>query len=282
MASKAQRDRDHHAEGRRRPCAIRFTGRMAPENSTAGKHSIGRASVAWATLPTDRRGEQAEAEGGDRAQQQADADRGVRRRAGDSGRRSNRRSTPSMATTTSRRNGHEDRHLRRHVGAEPQADEALAAQDRALGADLQQAVGEPEEERGEDDPEPDHHHRARARVVDVERAGPEQDGEHGDDQRRRPDQDRQRQAVAHEDLERPLGEHSPLREPARPPVAGCTSRAIEPASGSASRRAGWSAVVGDARRDRPGGGRARGSSRPRTARAPRRRFRRSPPAHLAS
>ena len=33
--------------------AMRWTGRMAPENSTAGKHSIGRASVAWATFLTD-------------------------------------------------------------------------------------------------------------------------------------------------------------------------------------------------------------------------------------
>ena len=32
--------------------AMRFTGRMAPENNTAGKHNIGRASVAWATFPT--------------------------------------------------------------------------------------------------------------------------------------------------------------------------------------------------------------------------------------
>ena len=51
MASKAQRDGISDAEGGARP-AMRCTGRMAPENSTAGKHSIGRASVACATLPT--------------------------------------------------------------------------------------------------------------------------------------------------------------------------------------------------------------------------------------
>ena len=33
--------------------AMRWTGRMAPENSTAGKHNIGRARVAWATLLTE-------------------------------------------------------------------------------------------------------------------------------------------------------------------------------------------------------------------------------------
>ena len=52
MASKAQRD--GITTLRAAPAlAMRFTGRMAPENSTAGKHSIGRASVAWATLPTE-------------------------------------------------------------------------------------------------------------------------------------------------------------------------------------------------------------------------------------
>ena len=69
------------------------------------------------------------------------------------------------------------------VFAEPQADEALAAQDRSLGADLEQSVGEPEEEGGEDDPEADHHHRAWTRVLEVKRARPEKNGEHADDQR---------------------------------------------------------------------------------------------------
>ena len=51
MASKAQRD--GIITLRAAPAsAMRFTGRMAPENNTAGKHNIGRASVAWATLPT--------------------------------------------------------------------------------------------------------------------------------------------------------------------------------------------------------------------------------------
>ena len=78
MASKAQRD--GITTLRAAPAlAMRFTGRMAPENNTAGKHNIGRASVACATLPTSGGGEQAEAEGGDRAQQQADPHRGVRR-----------------------------------------------------------------------------------------------------------------------------------------------------------------------------------------------------------
>ncbi len=42
----------------------------------------------------------------------------------------------------------------------------------------------PEEEGGEDDPEADHHHRARARVFGVEGAGTEEDGEHADDEHR--------------------------------------------------------------------------------------------------
>jgi hypothetical protein len=45
MASKAQRDGIPTL--RTAPAlAMRFTGRMAPENNTAGKHNIGRASVA--------------------------------------------------------------------------------------------------------------------------------------------------------------------------------------------------------------------------------------------
>ena len=156
---------------------------MAPENSTAGKHNIGRASVACATFADRGGGEQAEAEGGDGAQQQADAHRGVRRQwtIGEA---------VQEAEHTEHRHDHEEEerhengHLRCHVRAEPQADEALAVHDRSLGADLQQAVGESEEERGKDDPEADHDHRARARVLHVERAGPEQDGEHADDQSR--------------------------------------------------------------------------------------------------
>ena len=45
MTSKAQREGITRL--RAAPaCAMRCTGRMAPENNTAGKHSIGRASVA--------------------------------------------------------------------------------------------------------------------------------------------------------------------------------------------------------------------------------------------
>ena len=51
MASKAQRDGITPLRAAPTP-AIRFTGRIAPENNTAGKHNIGSASVAWATLPT--------------------------------------------------------------------------------------------------------------------------------------------------------------------------------------------------------------------------------------
>ena len=63
-------------------------------------------------------------------------------------------------------------------------DRALTLEDRPLGADLEQPVGEPEEEGGEDDPEADHHHRARARMRGVERAGAEENGEHPDDEHR--------------------------------------------------------------------------------------------------
>ena len=51
IASKAQRD-GITTLSTAPALAIRCTGRMAPENSTAGKHSIGRASVAWADVDT--------------------------------------------------------------------------------------------------------------------------------------------------------------------------------------------------------------------------------------
>jgi hypothetical protein len=173
---------------------------MAPENSTAGKHSIGRASVALGTFSDCGGGEQAEAEGRDRAQGQAGPHRGVGRvRA--TGQAVQEPKDAQHPDDDEEEERHEDGHLRRHVGAESQADEVLAAQDCSLGADLQQAIGEPEEERGEDDPEADHHHRARARVLEIEGARLEEDGEHADDHCRRPDQDREGQAVAHERLQ---------------------------------------------------------------------------------
>ena len=128
-------------------------------------------------------GEQAEAKGRDGAQQQADRDRRVgRQRAFGQAVQQTKHAEHRHDDDEQERD--EDGHLRRHVRAEPQADEAFAPHDRALGADLEQAVSEPEEERGENDPEADHHHRARVRVVEIERTGPEQDGEHGDDERR--------------------------------------------------------------------------------------------------
>ena len=182
MASKAQRDGIITLSAAP-ALAMRCTGRIAPANNTAGKHNIGSASVACATFPTDGGREQAEAEGRDRAQQQADRHRGVGRQRA-SGQAVQQAKHAQHRHDHDEEERHEDGHLRRHVRAEPQADEAFAAHDRSLGADLEQAVGEPEEERGKDDPEADHHHRARARVLEVERAGPEEDGEHADDERR--------------------------------------------------------------------------------------------------
>ena len=84
--------------------AIRLTGRIAPENSTAGKHSIGKASVACATFLT-----LAEVSRPKPSAAIAHSSRPVPIEAYvDSGRlgsRSIRRSTPSIATTTSTRNG---------------------------------------------------------------------------------------------------------------------------------------------------------------------------------
>ena len=194
--------------------AITCTGRIAPENSTAGKHSIGRASVAWGTLPTVAEVSRPRPRAATEHSSQADARSRRTSRAGDWAGGPGAEARPA-SPDDQQQERHQDGHLRRHVGAEPQSDEVLAAQDRSLGADLQQAVGEPEEERGEDDPEADHHHRARARVLEVERARPEEDGEHADDHGRRADQDRERQAVAHERLQRPSGEDTPLGEPAR-------------------------------------------------------------------
>ncbi len=84
--------------------AMRWTGRIAPENSTAGKQSIGSASVAWATLPTaaDARSPSASAASAT-SNSVTPIDRYVE--SGRAGRRSRSRSTPSIATTTRARNG---------------------------------------------------------------------------------------------------------------------------------------------------------------------------------
>ena len=239
MASKA------HREGmttlRAAPAvAMRCTGRTAPPNSTAGKAQHRQRERRLGDVTDRGRGEQAEAEGSNRTQQQAHLDGGVRRQ------RAIGEAVQCAKDTQHRHDHHEeerdeDGHLRRHVRPDAQADEAFAVHDRALGADLQQAVGEAEEERGEDDPEPDHHHRARAGVPEVEGTGPEEHREHTDDQGRRREQDRERQRVADERLERPAGEDMPLREPAcdrslvHLSVGGDILRIAE----RASRQPGW-------------------------------------------
>src|SRR2546429_9217468 len=103
MASKAQRD--GIITLRAAPAlAMRCTGRIAPPNNTAGKHNIGSASVACATLPTT-------ADGSRPRPSAATAQRSrptvidayvARERLG---RRVNRRSTPNIATVTTSRNG---------------------------------------------------------------------------------------------------------------------------------------------------------------------------------
>ena len=77
---------------------------MAPENNTAGKHNIGRASVACATFPTAAevsrprpRAATAHSSSPNPIEAYVDSER--------PGRRSSRRSTASIATTTKRRNG---------------------------------------------------------------------------------------------------------------------------------------------------------------------------------
>src|SRR6476620_11697692 len=103
MASKAQRD--GIITLRAAPAlAMRCTGRIAPENNTAGKHNIGSASVAWATFFTDAEASRpspsaAIAHSSKLAVIEAYVDRGR------SGRRSRIRSTPSIETITVNRNG---------------------------------------------------------------------------------------------------------------------------------------------------------------------------------
>src|ERR1700710_1474751 len=103
MASKAQRDGITVLKAAP-ALAMRFTGRMAPENNTAGKHNIGRASVAWATLPTRAEGSRP------RPRAAVEHNRRVTPieayvDSGRVGRRSKIRSTPSMAVTTTSRKG---------------------------------------------------------------------------------------------------------------------------------------------------------------------------------
>ena len=171
----------------------------------------------------------------------------------------------------------EDRDLRRHVRADAQTDEAFAAHDRALRTDLQQPVGEPEEEGGKDDPEADHHHRARARVLEVEGTGPEENGEHPDDKCRRREQDRERQWIAYERLERPAREHVPLREPARNRalVHNDRARVLRRIPRHRNRCMSVALPVGEASVE------LRYGARPRSGRARRQRCRRNRPAHPA-
>jgi hypothetical protein len=77
---------------------------MAPENNTVGKHSIGSASVAWAAVETivDVRSPSPRAA---IAHSSSPVPIDAYVASGRSGRRSNRRSTASMAATTSSRNG---------------------------------------------------------------------------------------------------------------------------------------------------------------------------------
>ena len=60
MASKARARRDRLVLTAA-PTAMRFTGRMAPENGTTGKHNIGSASV-LSHVPAHGRREKSEAE----------------------------------------------------------------------------------------------------------------------------------------------------------------------------------------------------------------------------
>ena len=71
MASKAQRS-GMTALIARPTGAMAARGRIAPENSTAGKHSSGSASVACAGFVTAAEVKQAERERGDGVEQQRD------------------------------------------------------------------------------------------------------------------------------------------------------------------------------------------------------------------
>jgi hypothetical protein len=134
-------------------------------------------------VPNRGGSEQAQGKGRDGAQQQAGGHRGVGRQ-GAIGQAVQPTKHAQHRHDHDEEEWHEDCYLRGHVRAQPQTDEAFAAHDRALGANLEQAVGDAEKERGKDDPEADHHHRARVRVLEIECAGPEEDGEHAHDERR--------------------------------------------------------------------------------------------------
>src|SRR5215208_5597755 len=179
--------------------AITFTGRIAPEKRTAGKQSIGRASVACAGLLTaaEVRSPSVSAAAAVSVSEIPTVTYVVVRAAG---MRSSTRRTASISTTTKIRNG----------SSTALSDQMLTAHDRPLGDDLKEPIGQAEEERPEGDPEEDHRDRARVRVADVERAGSEEDREHRDDQRRGADQDRHGQAVAHHRLERSSRQHRKL------------------------------------------------------------------------
>ena len=98
---------------------------MAPENSTAGKHNIGSASVACATFPTAAevsrpRPSAATAHSSRPTLIDAYVDSGRLRQAVQQAEHAEHRHDHEQEER------HEDRHLRRDVRAEAQADEALA------------------------------------------------------------------------------------------------------------------------------------------------------------
>ena len=106
----------------------------------------------------------------------------------------------------------QDRDLGEHIGRGADAGEPLAAQHAELTADLQQPVGEAEEEAAERHPEQDHHGRGRTRMGRVERAGAEQHQEHEEHHDRGADEDREGERGPGEHVGVPPGEQQPLPE----------------------------------------------------------------------
>jgi hypothetical protein len=111
-------------------------------------------------------GEQAEAKRGDGAQQEAHRHRGVRRK-GAIGEAVQQTKNAEHRHDHDEEERHEDCHLRRHVRAQPQADETFAVHDRSLGAS---GASRNAEERGRRS-EADHHHELGSTEVEGSRAG---------------------------------------------------------------------------------------------------------------
>ena len=172
-----------------------------------------------------RRGQQAKSQRRHRLEQERDEQRRVHVPAGGG-------KPIERAQHTEENGGHRGQHRQQHadlggdVGADAQSRALFAPEDRHLPDDLEQPVGEAEEEAGKGDPKDDLGRADACRAVRLEGAGLEQHGHHRRHQHGGAEQDGEGQPVTDQHLGIAPGEQPPLPQDAgRVPVVGTCSLA---------------------------------------------------------